>query len=137
MPQPMRTSASTWRRDSTPSAMISSPRDRPEADDRLDQRGAAGLVEPAGEGAVDLEEADRQLAQVGERRVAGAEVVDADVDAASLSERRWSRVPGVASSSAFSVHSRWRRPGSIRVRLEGPLHEGRRSGATPAPGPTR
>ncbi|MFT3854741.1 MAG: hypothetical protein QM733_18690 [Ilumatobacteraceae bacterium] len=47
-------------------------------DDRLVGR---HRPEPGDEAAIDLHRGDRQLAQVGERRVAGAEVVEGDLDA--------------------------------------------------------
>src|SRR4051812_1779594 len=46
--------------------------------DRGDDRGVVGIVtEAVDEGAVDLEGVDRQRLQVAERRMSGAEVVDA------------------------------------------------------------
>src|SRR5688500_12929588 len=51
-------------------------------DDRRDQGHGVRIVLPGGdERAVDLEDLYRQLGQIAERRVAGAEVVDGDVDA--------------------------------------------------------
>ena len=53
-----------------------------ELDEDADQRvGFGGAVDRVGERAVDLDRVDRELLERGERGVAGAEVVDRDVDA--------------------------------------------------------
>ena len=53
-----------------------------ELDERADERLALlGLGEPRDERAVDLQRVDGELLQVGERGVAGAEVVDRDAHA--------------------------------------------------------
>ena len=72
-----------------------------ELDERLDQR--VRLVRAGGGGderAVDLQRVDRQLLQVGERGVAGAEVVDRDVQAVGRAARAAARrrPPGRASA---------------------------------------
>ena len=60
-------------------------------DDRLEHRGGLPRAEAVDEAAVDLEDVDRELLRVAERRVAGAEVVDrelhAEVAGASASRR--------------------------------------------------
>src|SRR5216684_3873411 len=55
----------------------------PHAHDGGDQGLASGAVERAHEGAVDLETVDRELAEVTQRRVAGTEVIDRQVDTQS------------------------------------------------------
>ena len=54
-------------------------------DERVhDGRGLLGVGDGGHEGLVDLEDVDRELPEVGERRIAGAEVVDRDPDAECL-----------------------------------------------------
>jgi len=63
--------------------------------DRPDDRGALRVVrEPGDKGAVDLQAGDRELAEVGEGRVTGAEVIDDQSDADS--GQGGQRVAGVA-----------------------------------------
>src|SRR6476661_712400 len=58
---------------------------RERGDDRLSAHAVVFLmIEARDETAVDLEEVDGQALQVGERRVAGAEIVHAEVDAERL-----------------------------------------------------
>ncbi|HEY4230178.1 MAG TPA: hypothetical protein VGO79_08390, partial [Thermoanaerobaculia bacterium] len=52
-----------------------------EVDDAARERRESGRARVVKKGAVDLQDVDRQALQVGERRVSGAEVVDADVEA--------------------------------------------------------
>ena len=60
----------------------------------------AALGQLGDEGAVDLQHVDRELAQVGERGVAGAEVVDGDPDPERLQLAQPPRgFLGVASSA--------------------------------------
>ena len=62
------------------------------ADDRLDDRRPLLLdAERVDEGAVDLERVEREAVEVGERRVAGAEVVE-DEPHAELAERLQGRL---------------------------------------------
>ena len=56
-----------------------------ELDERVDERGRVGrAVHLRDERPVDLEHVHRELPEVGQRRVAGAEVVDGDEDAELL-----------------------------------------------------
>ena len=65
-----------------PSATVSRWSVSLELQDRVDERRLVRSVGHAGdERAVDLEDVDRELAQVAQRRVAGAEVVDREPDA--------------------------------------------------------
>jgi hypothetical protein len=86
-----------------------------DARDRLDQRqrelrALARRAEVLDERAVDLDRVDGQVAQVGERRVAGAEVVDREPDAQPRSRSSvdvtwstpWSTMFSVSSSSSAS-----------------------------------
>ena len=67
---------------STPSATTCEPEPVPELDGRADDRVVGGVaVEPGDEAAVDLQRDHGQPLEVGERRVPGAEVVDAQGDA--------------------------------------------------------
>ena len=78
-----------------------------QVDEGLDERGRLlGGGDALDEGAVDLERVDRELTQVGERAVAGAEVVDGDPDAERL-ESRAGAGPSASGSfmSAVSVIS--------------------------------
>jgi hypothetical protein len=87
----------------------------PELDGRGDDAAVGGLAVEAGhERPVDLERDDRQAGDVGERRVAGAEVVDAQPDA-ERAEPFQHRQPALrvvpASSRAQTTpppRSRWR-----------------------------
>ena len=54
-----------------------------EVGDHAHERAAASRVELADERAVDLDRVDRQLLEVGQGRIPGAEVVDGDLDAES------------------------------------------------------
>ena len=63
----------------TPSAIDFEPEPAREADDRLGDRGVLRVrLEIGDEGNVDLERVDREVLQVRQRRIAGAEVVDGD-----------------------------------------------------------
>ena len=63
-----------------PSATGARLQDAGEVDDRRGERGdLAALVEAVDEGLVDLQDVDRELADVVQRGVAGAEVVDREV----------------------------------------------------------
>ena len=67
-----------------------------QADGGDDERGRAGIVgHREHEGAVELELVDREIAQVGKGAVAGAEVIDGDLDpAVAGAAGRRERVPG-------------------------------------------
>ena len=82
-------------------------RDEAEAAAELHERGDQRVVGVAGgdEGAVDLQRVDRELLQVGERGVAGAEVVDRDPDAEARSSRRIAAAASASRISAVSVIS--------------------------------
>ena len=62
-----------------------------ERDDGADQLGGGGVGEVLDEGLVELDAVVRQAGEVGERAVAGAEVVERDADAAGdqRAELRW------------------------------------------------
>ena len=75
--QPMLRSASSCPAVSTPSATMRRLRARPESDDHADELvGVLLLAEPFHERAVDLQDVHREPREVGQRRVAGPEVVD-------------------------------------------------------------
>ena len=87
------------------------------ARDRLDEHAGAAVVgaQRLDEAAVDLQRVEREVLEVAERRVAGAEVVDRDVHAdraePGRARRRRSRT---RRTSADSVSSRHRRSGRSR-----------------------
>ena len=85
-----------------------------ERDDRAHERVVVGVrvADPVDERAVDLERVDREVAQVGERREAGAEVVEREVRCRAPSARAGARRPRRGRSiSCVSVISRIRLPG--------------------------
>ena len=96
---------------STPSATTSSPRSWPSVMiERTIAASSASRCHVEHERAVDLELRDRQPREVGERRVAGAEVVDRDADAERLEALEIaSFVPTGSAMIALSVISSVRR----------------------------
>ena len=70
---------------STPSAMTREAEALGQRDDRVRDRGVVGAAgQVAHERAVDLDLVERQPRQIGERRIAGAEIVDREADAERL-----------------------------------------------------
>ena len=91
-----------WSCCSMPSASVFRPSCLPSCTSVRMQRARLGRVaDRAHERAVDLQDVDRELTQVRERRVAGAEVVDRDADAELLDRRA-----AGARSSVGVVHDR-------------------------------
>ena len=88
---------------SMPSATVDSRRARARLDDRVDDRGAVLLLaHPRDERPVDLQRLDREPLEVRQRRVAGAEVVDREVEAESTERtERAQRRLGVAHQRAL------------------------------------
>ena len=84
--------------------------------DRAHEQRARAAEDVAHERAVDLEQVDRELLEVGERRVAGAEVVDGEPDAERAEPRGARRSPRPGPSSGPSVISRISRAGSRPLR---------------------
>src|SRR5688500_20319561 len=78
--------------------------------ERYDRRhqghGVRIIVHRLDEGPVDLERLDRQLGEVGERRVSRAEVVDRHVDAQPAHAWSFSMLASMLSISRLSVISR-------------------------------
>ena len=71
-----------------PSATVDEAERLRERDDRAgDRRALVVLAEGGDEAAVDLQHVEREAVQVGERRVAGAEVVEREADAERLAAR--------------------------------------------------
>ena len=89
-----------------------------EADDRAHDRLALGVpAETVDERAVDLQRVDREPLEVGERRVAGAEVVDDEVHAELADRVEGPRRAGASSISVLSVISSHSASGSSPDRL--------------------
>jgi hypothetical protein len=83
--QPCRRRKSSWERVSTPSATIFEPQAVPEVDDRAHNDGVVGVVKHvAHERPVDLQLVDGKPAEMRERGVAGAEIVERDRHAARM-----------------------------------------------------
>jgi len=78
-----------------------------EPQDRLNETRAFDVDgDRVGERLVDLEDVDGEAAQVAQRRIARAEVVDRDVYAETLRAFSWRTARSVSSMSTLSVISR-------------------------------
>jgi hypothetical protein len=74
---------------------------------------SVALVHRGDERLVDFEDVDREVLQVGQRGVAGAEVVDGDTNPRALSARRTSATSAGSCTSMVSVTSSTTRSGAI------------------------
>ena len=110
-----------------------------ELHERVQQRPRLGRVgDRRDERAVDLQDVDRELAQVRERRVAGAEVVDRDADAELLDRARaGARSVSASRMIAVSVISMTSADGVEPGRARARRGDRRRGGRRRAGGPRR